>query len=307
MARSRTEVILQNVQRGSFAMKSILVPVGGSDSDELVFDTALAAARLFDAHLQFLHVRIGVGAAAQCTPHVEFASGAALRDALGQLEMQRDSRSAEAVRHVEELCARAKVLLCDKPGDMPGVTASWREEMGDAVARILLHARHSDLTIVGRSRKSNGLPPDFIEQLLLKGGRPVLIAGPAAPQTLPGTVMICWKESADAARAVTAASPFLERAEKVILVTIAEGKEDVRATMNDFAAQLARHGTPTEVRIIEPAGRSPQEQLADAGREHAADLIVMGAYGHSHLRETLFGGCTQSFLRQGDRPILFMH
>jgi nucleotide-binding universal stress UspA family protein len=287
-------------------MKSILVPVGGSDSDELVFDTALASAQLFGAHLQFLHVRIGVGAAAQCTPHVEFASGAALRDALSQLEIQRDGRSAGALQHIQELCARAKVPLCGEPG-ISGVTASSREERGDAVARILLHARHSDLTVVGRSRKPNGLPSDFIEQLLLKGGRPVLVAGPAAPPTLNRTIMVCWKESADAARAVTAASPFLQRAERVILATVAEGKEDVRAAMSDFAAQLAWHGILAEVRIIEPAGRSPQDQLADAGREHAADLIVMGAYGHSHLRETLFGGCTQSFLRQGDRPILLMH
>ena len=288
-------------------MKSILVPIGGSDSDELVFETALAAARLFDAHLQFLHVRISVGAAAQGTPHVDFASGAALRDALGQLEIERDTRSADAVRHVEELCARAKVPLGGTPGGVPGVTAGWREQKGDAVARILLHARHSDLTVVGRSRTSNGLPSDFIEQLLLKGGRPVLVAGPIAPQTLNRTVMVCWRESADAARAVTAASPFLERAERVILATVAEEKENGGAAMNDFAAQLAWHRIPVEVRIIEPAGRSPQERLADAGREHAADLIVMGAYGHSHLRETLFGGCTQSFLRQGDRPILLMH
>ena len=287
-------------------MKSLLVPIGGSQSDDLVFETALAAARPFEAHLQFLHVRVGLGAAARCTPHVDFASGAALRDAMDQLDNQRASRSAGAARHIEEFCARSKVPLWDSPG-LRGVTASWREEEGDALGRILFHARHNDLIVVGRTRKPNGLPPDFLELLLLKSGRPVLITGSAAPMVLTGTIMVCWKESADAARAVTAALPLLARAERVVLATVAEAKEDIGPAMSDLAARLAWHGITAQVQVIEPDGRPLQEQLANAAREHAADLMVMGAYGHSHLRETLFGGCTQSFLRQGDRPILLMH
>jgi hypothetical protein len=90
-------------------MTSILVPIGGAESDEVVFETALAAARPLQAHLQFLHVRIGAGAAARNTPHVAFVGGAALRDALDELESQSATRSAAAARHVREFCARANV------------------------------------------------------------------------------------------------------------------------------------------------------------------------------------------------------
>ena len=288
-------------------MTSILVPIGGADSDEVVFETALAAARPLEAHLQFLHVRIGAGAAARNTPHVAFVGGAALRDALDELESQSATRSAAAARHVRAFCARANVSLCERPGKVYGLAASWREEEGDALERILFHARHSDLVVVGRSRKSNGLPADMLELLLLRSGRPVLIAGPTPPPTLTRTVMVFWKESADAARAVTAAAPLLEHAERVILASVAEGGEDMRAAMNDLATRLAWSNIAADVQILNPNGQPLQQRLADAARAHAADLIVMGAYGHSHLREALFGGCTQSFLREGDRPILLMH
>jgi hypothetical protein len=83
-----------------------------------------------------------------------------------------------------------------------------REEEGGALERVLFHAHHNDLVVVGRGAKPNGLPPDFLEHLLMGCGRPLLIAGPARSQMVTGTIMVCWRESADAARAVTAAAPL---------------------------------------------------------------------------------------------------
>jgi len=146
-------------------MKSILVPAGGSDTDELVFATALAAARPFSAHLRFVHIHVDPGQAAINTPHVEFASGAALIDALGQLQSKTVDRSTAAARHVQEFCTRAAVDIVDVPRVSHAATASWREECGNAHQRLLFHARHSDLVVMGRAKRSNGLPPDLIEQL----------------------------------------------------------------------------------------------------------------------------------------------
>lgn len=131
-------------------MKSILVPVGGSEHDEAVFQTALAAARPLSAHLDFFHVHIGAGEAAAHTPHVDFAMGPALLHALTALDVEAEARSALARRHVQEFCARSGVVMSDKPSVVPTVSASWREEEGDAPARILRRARHSDLIVMGR-------------------------------------------------------------------------------------------------------------------------------------------------------------
>lgn len=288
-------------------MKIVLVPIGGSESDAPVLETALAAARPFAAHLHILHVRLTAGEAAQNTPHLEFASGRALRDAMQQLEERSRTRSEACVRHVHDFCARAKIELCDAPGDKQGVTASCREVEGGALERILFHARHSDLVVVGRRAKPNGLPAEFLDRLLLESGRPVLIASSSVPQTLTGTVMVCWRESADAARAVTAATPFLTRAKRVIFAGVAERNEETEAAMADAARQFAWHGVPVDLQIIVPDGGPVENLLGTAARSCEADLMVLGAYGHSRLREIVFGGCTQSFIRHADRPVLLMH
>jgi len=288
-------------------MKSILVPIGGSDTDEAVLKTAFAAARPFAAHLQFLHVRVGVGEAAQHTPHMGFASGAALRGAMQELETQSQDRSAAALQHVLDFCARSSIEFSEAPGRSQAVTASCREEKGAALERIMFHARHSDLVVMGRSRKPNGLPSDFLERLLLGCGRPVLIASATPSETVTGTIMVCWRESADAARAVTAAAPFLTQAKRVVFVGVAERSEDTAAALDEVVRQFAWCGIPAAVQVITSNGRPVHELLMTAAQGCEADLVVSGAYGHSHLREVVFGGCTQSFIRHSDRPILLMH
>src|SRR5262249_12989636 len=161
------------------------------------------------SHLNFLHVHIGPGEAALNSPHTGFAMGPALSSALQELGTKAQTRSELAARHFREFCAKAKVDIRETPEPTDAVTASWREEDGSALPCILFHARHHDLVVVGRAKSPNGLPADFLEQLLVGCGRPVLIAGPSAAPTFAGTIMVCWKESPEAARAVNAAMPFL--------------------------------------------------------------------------------------------------
>ncbi|HEV7982243.1 MAG TPA: hypothetical protein VGP86_05055 [Xanthobacteraceae bacterium] len=172
-------------------MKSVLVPIGGSDTDASLFETALAAARPFSSHLN-LHIHVGPGQAAANTPHAEFAMGPALSNALRDFEAQAKARSAAAAQHFRDFCLRSSVEICDVPASAKGVTASWQAEGGHALRRIMFHARHNDLVVVGRAKTANGLPADFLEELLLGCGRPVLIAS-SAPARTPaptGTIMV---------------------------------------------------------------------------------------------------------------------
>jgi len=288
-------------------MKTILVPVGGSDTDGPLFETALAAARPFSSHLQFLHVHLSAGQAALNMRHTEFAMGPALSLALHELEGKAKERSVAAEQHVRDFCARSRIELCDAPHCTPEVTASWREEAGHAAVRIMAHARHNDLVVVGRARKPNGLPTDFIERLVTGCGRPVLIAPTVATQTLTGTIMVCWRESAEAARAVAAAMPLLTNARRVVVTSIEERGQDNAEAVDEIARCFSWRGIPVEVQIISAAGRDIPGLLASTAKACAADLVVLGAYGHSHAREVLFGGCTQSFIREAHQPVLLMH
>ena len=118
---------------------------------------------------------------------------------------------------------------------------------------------------------------------------------------------MCWRETADAARAVAAAMPLLQKAKRVVFASVAGNDGIAPDAIADIARQFSWRGVPVETRLIAPDGRVPQELLSALASEVKADLVVMGAYGHSRMREVLFGGFTQSFIQHADRPVLMMH
>ncbi len=288
-------------------IKTILVPTSGASTDLVVFDTALAAARLFSAHIDFCHVRLAAGEALRYVPHAGFASGAALREALDTLGAEGQARSSAAVRLIEEFCLREKILLAKAPLDVDEVSASWSQHDGPAHEHVLTRARHSDLIVIGRHKGANGLPPDLLRLLLLESGRPILVAPPRARARLTRTVMLCWKEAREPARAITAAMPFLSKAERVLAVTVNGRSWERTDGLADLVHQLGWHHIRAEPRVVKSNGRPVAEVLAEAAAEVDADLLVMGGYGHRPLREDLFGGCTRSFLEGAELPVLALH
>jgi nucleotide-binding universal stress UspA family protein len=287
-------------------MKTILTFVGGGDRDQVILQTALAAAMPLSAHLDLLHVHVPASQAARYS-RTEFASGAALRNALQRLETNANAFSDLATENVREFCASAKIEMCDIPTNVPRVTASFREEQSNAPERLTFLARHSDLIVMGRVRQKQGLAPDTLEHLVLHCGRPILVAATAAPQTLTDTIMVCWNESSIASRAVTAATPILAKAKRVVFVSVAERDDGVTAALDDLVRQFAWNGVSAEVRVIQGSRRAIPGALSAAAEECAADLVVMGAYGRSRTRELVFGSCTEAVLDGSDRPILLMH
>jgi len=287
-------------------MKTILVPVGGSATDAAVLETALTVARPLAAHLEFLHVRVGAAEAALYAPYIEFARGAALRSALDDLQSQGDRRAAAAERHVREFCAHHRIDIVDSPRPSQHVTAGWRRERGDAADRLMVHARHNDLVVIGRAAGPDGLPPDRLETLLMGCGRPLLLA-PRTPMTRLATAMVCWKETPEAARALAASLPLLAKAARVIVVGVDEGGGSPKDSIDDLVRQLAWHGIGAAGHVVAGAGRPADEALFATARKERADLLVMGGYGHWRVRETLFGGCTQAALASAELPILLAH
>jgi nucleotide-binding universal stress UspA family protein len=285
-------------------MKTILVPVGGSDTDTTVFETALAVARQVGGHLEFLHIRVGQADAALNTPHIEFARGAALALALNGLDQRSQLRAAAAERHVRQFCVLSDIDMVETPRAATAVTARWRLEEGDALSRLLFHARHNDLVVMGRPAEADGLPRDRLETLLIESGRPLLIA-PARPRdSMLGTIAVCWKESAEAARALAAALPLIRKAERVVVVGAHEPGSALADALGDLVGQLGWHGIDAEPQIVSPDGRPIVEGLLSAAHNCGAGLMVMGGYGHRHLRQVLFGGCTQTVIEGAELPVL---
>ncbi len=286
-------------------MKTILVLVGGGDRDAVICQTALAAARPLSGHLNFLHIHVSAGEAARYGG-AAFAIGAGLGNALDALTRSAEDFSSVAAEHVREFCAGADIEMRDRPGDARGMTASFREEKDNALERLILRGRHSDLIVMGRARQRQGLAPDTLERLVLGCGRPMLVVASTAPRRLTGTIMVCWKECSNAARAVSAAMPLLAKAERVVFTSVVESDEDA-AAVNALARQFAWTGVASEVKAIPAEGGAIPDLLAAAAAECDADLIVTGAYGSSSARKLFFGSCTEAFIEHADRPILLMH
>jgi nucleotide-binding universal stress UspA family protein len=289
-------------------MKTILVPIGGGDADAVVIETALAAARPLSAHLEFLHVRVAAAEAARYTPHVDFARGAGLSSALDGLRSRAEQRSATAESNIRDFCARHDIEMVEAPFPAQSITARWQRDEGEAVQRLLFHARHHDLVVMARPTGLDGLPPDRLELLLLRCGRPLLIAPAEAPMRGLETVMVCWKETRDAARAVSTAMPLLTKARRVVVVSVNEdGGEALPETVGGIVRELAWNGIAADAHVLGRERGTTADTLFAAARTYAADLMVMGAYGRRHLREVLFGGCTQNAIEAAQCAVCLVY
>ena len=147
----------------------------------------------------------------------------------------------------------------------------------------------------------------MLEAALINSGRPLLILPSVPISALPDTVVIAWKATPEAARAVTAAMPFLSLAKQIVIMTVAEDETTIEEEgAARLMANLRWDGFPASVRRLPPSAQGAAETLLAAAREHAA-LLVMGGYGHSRLREWIFGGFTQRILRAAEIPVLIAH
>lgn len=175
--------------------------------------------------------------------------------------------------------------------------------------KIVAHARLADLTILARAGAHDRARQAMIEDVLFKSGRPVLLV-PEKPsrQRTWDQIVIGWNASAEAVRAVSGAMPFLKSARHVIIATVdAKPINGGHTPGRDLAAYLQRHGVQVEVHNIDGLGRTDARALLDEAIAVDADMLVLGAYGHSRARELLFGGVTRELLAASSVPLFMAH
>lgn len=178
---------------------------------------------------------------------------------------------------------------------------------------LSMHARYADLVVMGQMNPDE--PPDvgrhLPEEVVLSSGRPALIVPyDWAPGTLGERVLIAWDASREAARAVSDAMPILEQAESVLVASINPkstplGHGEVPGA--DIALHLARHAVEVEVQSVESDRMEIGDALLSFATDRARDLLVMGAYAHSRMRELVLGGATREILKSMTLPVLMAH
>ena len=290
-------------------IKTILVPLAGVDSDKAALETAGALAHLFDAHIDGLHVRLDAGAIAVTIP--DYAMGAAMLtpDLMKALEESAKNSAASARKAFDGFCTKTGILPASGSA-LPGrVSASYQEVRGEQIREIVFRTIVRDIAVFGRAPQFSNLGPDGIGGVLVRCGRPVLLAAKQAPRTMARNIAIAWKETAEAARALTAAMPLLAKAEKIHILSATEGSRDAasaKASAGHLAEALLWHGLAPEIHCLSPASDLPAS-ITKAAIEFGADLLVMGGYGHSRAREFIFGGFTDHVLHDASLPVLLCH
>jgi len=225
---------------------------------------------------------------------------------INRLEEEASQREEKAKQLFQGFCEREGLTLRDAPSGPQGPSAQWLREIGAEPYWMAEYGRAADLLVIGRLGEDEGVSLDTIEGALIDSGRPLLIP-PAAPLTaVPETIAIAWKATPQAARALTAASPFLSLAKQIVVLTVAEEERTPQEAADRLMAGLRWHDVPVSVRHLRPEAHGAPDALLSAAGEHAA-LLVMGGYGRSRLREWIFGGFTLRVLRGAEVPVLMAH
>ena len=274
--------------------KSLLVHLNRAERCEAVLDTAIDLARRYNMHLIGLYLR----------PRIQ---SALTIDSLGHANILVDEVAAE---HKNETTIRATFerMTTGQPW-----TSEWRAvaaTLPDFAGNALEHAHVADLVVASQSdpewEQSSRL--DFPERLILESGRPVLLVPYVGNYREIGrTIVIAWKPGRESARAVFNAIPILKTANSVHILQIAERRREAIAPAIGLASALVRHGIKAELQSSQAVDHSICSELLSRLADLSADLLVMGAYGHTRLREYVFGGATRDITHSMTVPTLFSH
>jgi nucleotide-binding universal stress UspA family protein len=273
--------------------KTILVHLNDSRRAERVLEPVTQLAARFNSHLIGFHAYSAVPASP-----IPMASSA-----LGSI-VAAERMNREAIADAFKRMTGGKSYVADwQLQKVPHV---------DLASVVMERGRAVDLIVAGQTDPDWDLSPlmDFPERLALESGRPVLVIPYVGRySTIGRRVVVAWKGSREAARAVFDALPLLREAQAVHILEIKEQEDDAGALGADtsIAAALGRHGIKPEVRTSIASDLSVGDEILSRAADLEADLLVMGAYGHSRFRELVFGGATRHIARHMTLPTLFSH
>ena len=279
----------------------VLVAVGNEDSSASAIDAALTVGKTFGAHVVGLHVRADSKDAVPLLG--EGMSGAMIEEIVDLAEKESSKRAVTARKVFDERCARAGAPIIAAPPAPNTLSAVWVEEVGREDETLGRRGRLSDLIVVSRPRPQDEAAPALtLNAALFETGRPVLVV-PSAPTTIGRRIAISWNGSPQAARAISGAMPFLERAESVTILTV-ETDRTSTVRSGELAEYLAWRGIKASAPAIVLSGRDVGEAILRACADAGADLLVMGAYSQPRLRRLIYGGVTQHMLNEATIPIV---
>jgi nucleotide-binding universal stress UspA family protein len=286
--------------------KVVLLPVSGTSADPEVFAMALTVARSFDSHLVALHVRPDVRSDIASLAASDGGMTAGIDTLLERMETDADAREKAASDAWHAFCSQNNIAGADTAGEK-GIPAEWASEVGTEADWVAEYGRTADLIVVGRGEEQWG--PDYMlmEAALMDTGKPVLVAPRTQAAPLTDVIGVAWKNTREAAGAVRAAMPFLQMAGLVTVFIVPESEDDTDKSHLRLVRMLRWHNANVTIQSLSGDGRPPVSVLLDAAAKAKCGMLVMGGYGHTRLREAVFGGFTRAVLEAAPLPVVMAH
>jgi nucleotide-binding universal stress UspA family protein len=273
-------------------IKDVMVWLDGGASDEVRLNAVSSIARLFDSHVIGLYLH-------------PLPMPITAADDAGALVITQQLETAKALGDQVEAKLADRLRMLQRPTEIRRF-----DVLSDAVGSIAAQEARGADTFVALRPNGSMDPDHLIEGVLFGGGRHLyLFPETERPNVAFNRILIAWNGSRESARAVAEAMPYLHKAQKVEVLVVTDDTETEEEAIlgSDLISHLHHHGIDaTLVRVRSSNGGVSAKLMAEA-QSRKADLIVIGGYGHSRLREWLLGGVTYDLMHQSPIPILMAH
>ena len=281
------------------SMKSVLVPTENHDAMQSALETALLLARKFDSYVEGFALRWGInefGAA-------DVGSGIPL-----ELYKQGLAENAKQARQIFETFMQEHHVP-RSIGPTGSLSFDWLDDAPEGYSFVGSYGRIFDVIVMNRAdaKSDHPLHNRAIETGLFESGRPILLSPPSPPRQIGTNVLVAWNRSMEQARATALAMPFLQRADRVTVLTVARGTEVPGPPAEHLIPYLQRNGITAELLTVELDGRSTGEAIMATATSRGCNLLIKGAYTQSKFRQVIFGGATRHILANATLPVLLAH
>jgi nucleotide-binding universal stress UspA family protein len=289
---SQPEPAPLGIGKGAAELGEIVVFIDGRAENAAILEFAGVLAQEHDARL----ISVFMQPEPVATPAETFARGKGMKSTIDVHQARLARIEADYRSQFEDLVRRH------------GIQSEWRS-LPYLSSDVGVHAYYADLVVVARPESAGQTagPPGLAESLVMSSGRPIIVFPPRGTVSQVRRILVAWNATRESIRAVADAMPLLVKADAVeVLVADHQQRPESHGQEPgaDIARHLARHGVRVEVRRLSSGGKDVGGLLLSQAADFRADLLVMGAYGHTQLREWMFGGVTRTVLYEAGLPVL---
>jgi nucleotide-binding universal stress UspA family protein len=286
------------------SIKSILVPLDGTEASFSALDTALVVADRFNAKIKAIHVRLK----AEDLPfELDYVPAKLKRNVIEETD-KKSREQARVIQHrFNAFCGNHHIKAGDSLSD-DGVGARWYEEAGSVSEVLIRHGRLCDVIATSRPDRKKGTllrspAGETMESLLMRVGRPILMVPPDWPARKVGRAAVAWNESLEASRALAMTMPWLAEMDEVTVIVGRKREQSVPL----LCEYLSLHGVNSTVKYLPSRIKSAGQAILDCCTDNGIEMLVVGGFSHARARQLVFGGVTRFLLTNSNVITVMVH